>query len=323
MVSGSAGSSDGTIQDPEGVIGGSPTDAAGSDGASASVTDMPGSQGDRPWQSMQGEAEGAGRGNVDGAGTAKGGELGTDIGNGDAAAPALGGSGSAGSLTTWFGSSFDPGLVALGLGGPGHLPTVPAVIGSTVAVTTWMSFMLFNKRRRDGEPVAPDSVLRAAAATGVGVAIAPVPSFDGTVDPEALMPRWRRPSLLEARKLDPVRSPGAERPRLAFADDYGSEATGGERRAVRYTVATLLDRPDEIQASRLGELVAGDEVQVLGRSGAYCNVLCPDGRAGWVHRMTLGDVTSTLYGTSRAASNEIEPEAENALAALLAARGIS
>jgi hypothetical protein len=260
-------------------------------------------------------------------GSGAGGDSGAEPGPGDVAATAEGAAdhagGSNGDGTSWLGGSFDPGLVALGLSGPGHLPTLPAVLGSTLAVATWMSFMLFSKRRRDGEPVASDDVLRAAAAAGVGVALAPVPAFDATLDPEALMPRWRRPSLLEARKLDPVRSPGAERPRLAFADDYESEATGGERRAVRYTMATLLDRPDELQASRLGELVAGDEVQVLGRSGAYCNVLCPDGRAGWVHRMTLGDARSTFNGTSQTVGNEIEPEAENALAALLAARGIS
>lgn len=231
--------------------------------------------------------------------------------------------GSAGGLTSWLDGSFGGGLAALGLAGPGHLPTFPAVFGSTIAVATWMAFTLFARRRRDGEPVAPDDVLHAAAGTGVGVAIAPLPPYALPVDPESLMPRWRRPSLIEARKTDPIRSPGAERQRLAFAHGFADGVTEVERRKVRYAVAPLLDRPDEIQASRIGELAAGDEVQVQKRSGAYCLVLCPDGREGWIHRMTLGDVVPPqFHAMGGADSRGIEPEAENALAALLAARGL-
>ena len=69
--------------------------------------------------------------------------------------------------------------------------------------------MLFNKRRRDGEPPAPDGVLQAAAATGIGMGMVLAPAPVAPPDPEAGMPRWRRPSLLEARKTDPIRSPGA------------------------------------------------------------------------------------------------------------------
>jgi hypothetical protein len=136
------------------------------------------------------------------------------------------------------------------------------------------------------------------------------------------MPRWRRPSLLEARKTDPIRAPGPERQRLAFAPGIAGSANTGERRAVRYAVAPLLDRPDEIHGAGIGELVSGDEVEVQRRSGAYCLVLCPDGREGWLHRMTLGDVVEPTTPGMSAASQEIEPEAEDALAALLAARGL-
>jgi hypothetical protein len=197
------------------------------------------------------------------------------------------------------------------------------VVVSTFAVATWMAFMLFNKRRRDGEPVAPDDVLHAAAATGVGVAMAPLPPFVAPIDPEALMPRWRRPSLIEARRTDPIRSPAPERERLTFTHGFANGSVETERWRVRYAVAPLLDRPDEIQGSRIGELAAGDEVQVEERAGAYCHVLCPDGREGWIHRMTLGDaVPSQFHALGGAANREIEPEAENALAALLAARGL-
>ena len=93
-----------------------------------------------------------------------------------------------------------------------------------------------------------------------------------------------------------------------------------ERRRVRYAVTPLLDRPDEILASRIGELASGDEVQVERRTAAYCEVLLPDGRRGWVHRTTLGEISADSDGRS---DDEPHHEAENALAALLAARGLN
>ena len=233
------------------------------------------------------------------------------------------GSGGGGGPLAWLQGSLASGFAALGLTGSGsdQLPTLPAVVGSTILVTTWMAFMLFNKRRRDGDPPAPDGILQAAAATGIGMGMVFAPAPVAPPDPEALMPRWRRPSLLEARKTDPVRSPAPVRPRLTFAIGASDANPGAERRAIRYAVIPLLDRPDEILAQRIGELVAGDEVQVEQRSGAYCHVLCPDGRQGWVHRTTLGDVIAEpTKGHSRAA--DPEPEADNALAAMLAARGL-
>ena len=250
-----------------------------------------------------------------GGGTSGGGSTGEIEGNG--------GSGGGGGPLAWLQGSLASGFAALGLTGSGsdQLPTLPAVVGSTILVTTWMAFMLFNKRRRDGDPPAPDGILQAAAATGIGMGMVFAPAPVAPPDPEALMPRWRRPSLLEARKTDPVRSPAPVRPRLTFAIGASDANPGAERRAIRYAVIPLLDRPDEILAQRIGELVAGDEVQVEQRSGAYCHVLCPDGRQGWVHRTTLGDVIAEpTKGHSRAA--DPEPEADNALAAMLAARGL-
>jgi hypothetical protein len=219
----------------------------------------------------------------------------------------------------WFGGPFEAGLASLGISGPGRLATIPAAVGSTIAVTTWMAFMLFSKRRRDNESVAPDDVLQASAAMGFATTAVAIPV--APMDPESSMPRWRRPSLLEARRTDPIRSPAAPRPRLAFGSGPGELAARSERRVVRYAFSPLLDRPDEIRAEQVGELVTGDEVEIRERSGAYCLVLCPDGREGWVHRMTLGDSAASaaaIWGVDAG----IEPEAENALAALLAARGM-
>ncbi len=222
-------------------------------------------------------------------------------------------------FSAWLNGSFGSQLAALGLQPAGHLPTFLSLFGSTVAVVTWMAFAIFNRRRQDEEPPAPPEVLRAAAATGLSV----VPTAESVppIDPESLMPRWRRPSLLEARRTDPVRAPAPERPALTFATSAIEPVRGAERRYVRYAVTTLLDGPDEILANRVGELAEGDEVQVEGRQGAYCEVVSPDGRRGWIHRMTLGDAVPDPDRGGRSFS-EPANEAESALAALLAARGM-
>ncbi len=219
----------------------------------------------------------------------------------------------------WVEGAFASGMAALGLAGPGYLPTVPAMVASLVAVAIWMAFMLFGRRRRDGESPLPDAVMRTVAAAGAQVAADSelVPA----VDLEADMPRWRRPSLLEARRTDPIRNPAPARPHLAFAIQSASSSGAGERRKVRYAVAPLLDEPDELRSFRIGELTAGDEVQVESRRGAFVEVLCPDGRRGWVHRTTLAE-PSTSGAHESSSSFEPPVEAENALAALLVARGL-
>lgn len=102
------------------------------------------------------------------------------------------------------------------------------------------------------------------------------------------MPRWRRPSLLEARKADPLRS-AATHQSLSFDHSSVGPLDGHERRLLRYRLVRLLDQPDELRANEIGFLDEGDEVQLLERAGAYWLVLCPDGSRGWIHKMTLGD----------------------------------
>lgn len=227
---------------------------------------------------------------------------------------------SGGAFAPWLGGAFDSGMAALGLQGPGHLPTVPAMLVASVAVTTWMAFMLFNKKRRDEEPPEPEPVLRSHAAIGMG--IAPDAGFAEPPDLEAMMPRWRRPSLILARKTDPIRTPAPARPPMAFTTQAAGIPTDVERRQVRYAVAALLDHPDELRSARISEVAAGDELEVEGRSGSFCQVVCPDGRRGWIHRTALSDPLAS--GGRPWVSSDFEPpaEAENALAALLVARGI-
>lgn len=228
-----------------------------------------------------------------------------------------GGSGSA--FVPSYRGPFNGSLAALGLQGPGHLPTTPAVLVSTVAIGTWMAFMLFTKKRRDERAPAPDEVLHAHAANGTGLA----PDSDlAEPDLEDAMPRWRRPSLLVARKADPIRNPAPARPAMTFAAQSAGVPVDVERRRVRYTVAALLDRPDELRSALIGEVAAGDELQVEGRSGAFCRIICPDGRQGWIHRTALSEPLGSERRAWEGLDQSPAPDAENALAELLAARGI-
>ena len=91
-----------------------------------------------------------------------------------------------------------------------------------------MAMGLFGRRRRQDDEPDPAELLAAQAAEGVGLGgrVLPGPGGNG-VDPDAeddddaegvaddasgkpadaemAMPRWRRPSLLQARKADPIR----------------------------------------------------------------------------------------------------------------------
>lgn len=175
-------------------------------------------------------------------------------------------------------------------------PSLPLGLVMTMTTTTGLvgaavAFSVFGKRRRDGEPPAPDEVLAEAAASGLAVAASALVARPGSgpSDAEAAMPRWRRPSLLEARKADPVRDAVVTQ-RLSFDHGLVGPLDGRERRLIRYTVVRLLDQPDELRGAEIGFLDSGDEVQLLEKRGVYWLILCPDGRQGWIHKMTLGDV---------------------------------
>ena len=202
------------------------------------------------------------------------------------------------------------GLAALGGwgGSKRNLSLSQAFVVSTGAATMAMAFMFFGKRRRDGEPTAPDEVLAAEAATAsTDPADATLATPPPPVDPDLLMPRWRRPSLLQARKADPIRDAVALVP-LSFSDGIAPPAEGAERRLIRYHVVELLDAPDELRSHAVGSLTHGDEVQLLERSGAYRRVLCPDGQEGWIHKMTLGEAVGEAPAPSAVETWSIPPE---------------
>jgi len=142
----------------------------------------------------------------------------------------------------------------------------------------------------DASMAAMASAAMAASAVQNAVAVAPPP-----VEVDAHLPRWRRPSLVEARKGDPLRSPDplhsiSSSAHLTFAGAVGAAVTGLERRRIRYRLVSLLSAPDEVRGVEIGVLDEGDEVVMMEKRGTYWRVLCPDGREGWLHKMVLGDV---------------------------------
>jgi len=236
-------------------------------------------------------------------------------GTGGSAGSGGGGSGGWGALTA--------ALETLGVDtGTTTLQALPTLVGTTGAVAMAMAFAIFGKKRRDEEQPEPDEVLQAAAARGgattaSGGLVATMATVPGPIDLEAGVPRWRRPSLQQARKADPTRYVSTS-PSLRF-DASDASTIGYERRLIRYRVVGLLDAPDELRSVEIGQLDQGDEVQLLEKSGAYWLVRVPDGRQGWIHKMTLGEVVGDA-ATSEAEAWNVGDIDGDVLSAYLAAR---
>lgn len=269
-------------------------------------------------------ADDAAAGDPDGpaAGSPDGATAGAVLSSGDS------GSGAGGGRSVRDANPAAPtGLEALGIGaGPLDqlLRAYPVMITTSGTAVAWAAFVVFGRRRRDGEPPAPDPVLAANAASGPE----PVPAADLVprpdqgypvppgVDPtEAGMPRWRRPSLLLARKTDPLRS-ASMAVSLTFAEGAIGLVEGKERRRIRYRLVRLMDVPDEARATEIGILDQGDEIQIMESRGTYRLVVCPDGQQGWLHQMVIGDLVDDDEPT------DIGPDGidEDVLAAFLTSR---
>ena len=237
----------------------------------------------------------------------------SDSGSGtpDGAVGQSGGSGGSGGAGGDRHGAWGPLAAALGLAGLqnsvpfGGLALAPTLMTTSAAVGGAMALGLFGaRRRRDDDP--PDDIMAASSANGVAVAAYDLIANNAAVaaaanaevmDMEALMPRWRRPSLLQARKADPVRDTGPGS-RLTFDEGFVGALSGRERRVIRYRVVRLLDTPDELRGQEIGFLDQGDEVQLVEKYGAYWLVLAPDGQQGWLHKMVLGDIVDADVVTS-------------------------
>ena len=208
---------------------------------------------------------------------------------------------------------------------------VYAGVGATTAIALGIvlagvvGLIGIGRRPRPGAPVeqmaAMQATLAAAAATqrtadSTAVEAMAPPLSSREADPEANMPRWRRPSLLEARHSDPTRQAPVYRLPMRFSDDRTNHS---DLRIVRYAVVPVLDRPDEVLGFKLTDLEMGDEVLAVGASGAFVEVTCPTGEHGWVHRTTLGMRSPT---TQPGHKTQVSQEEHDALTALLSARGL-
>ncbi len=227
----------------------------------------------------------------------------------------------------------DPTLVS-GLEGlspdPSLLSPISIAIVAAGGLAMLMAFLVFGRRRRRGEE--DDGALAAGAAAGYPLVAAPqraplggvVPMMAATATPiptaqavpslaapdlDAHLPRWRRPSLMEARKNDPLRGGVTAKASLTFDEQSSEVLDGRERRRIRYRMVSLLNVPDEVQGVEIGSLDEGDEVVLVEKAGTYWRVLCPDGREGWLHKMTLGDVVidSSSAATWTAADDGPDP----------------
>ena len=311
---GGTGGSDGTggtATDPSGPGG---ADGAGAGGPAGGSDSSPGSGGGRGWSDGAGDGSGgstdgigstgpglAGAGSIAGAGTGQGGSPGGPGTSGSANGDPSTTSGGSHEIVTggpgW--GALASALATLGIDRPRPISMLPMLVGTSTAMTLAFAFAIFGKKRREEQPPAPDEVLQASAARADGAvpggevlhSVVRTATISVPLDNEAGMPRWRRPSLLEARKADPTRSVAGSH-RMSFDTGSAGGPIGRERRVVRYSVVRLLDAPDELRSAEIGQIDRGDEVQLIERSGSYWLVLCPDGRQGWLHKMTLGDTVT-------------------------------
>lgn len=212
----------------------------------------------------------------------------------------------------------------------GVATTTAVAVG--IVLTGTVGIIMVARRPRAQSPGA-ETAAPVAQATTTAPAIASVSPTNATaveamappdskpVDQEKFVPRWRRQSLLEARRSDPTRDAPVYRAPMRFIDGPPSES---DVRVVRYAVVPVLDRPDEVLGLRLSDLESGDEVQVVGSSGAFLEVSCPNGDRGWVHRTTLGQPVTAPSTPSvpRTPVRQVSKEADDALTALLSARGL-
>jgi hypothetical protein len=183
------------------------------------------------------------------------------------------------------GGSGGPGGSSLGGGGGSGglgLWMLAAVVGGLGLILA-----IINRRRRRAGPVqAGDGVSVASAPPPLSIVPPPTLSRSAavglvSVDADAHIPRWRRPSVQSARKER--RGGEVAHVPVAFKDEHAN----GERRRVRYRLVRVSSIPDEMMGDEVALLDQGDEVELIRSTGAYWLVRTPYGDEGWVHQMTL------------------------------------
>ena len=188
--------------------------------------------------------------------------------------------------------------------GPGISPPTSPLPGGTspfdiaLVLLVWVAcatagslLFAFALARRTGqrEDELPFSFAMAAAAApsavvdGDSEGVVGVPEVaDENADPEALIPRWRRPSLQAARQSHWVEEGAARVPQR-----FTAGAMSGDRRIVAYRLVFVSDRPSDEDAVEVGRLDRGDEVEFLRFENGFALMRAPDGLQGWVDASTL------------------------------------
>lgn len=185
----------------------------------------------------------------------------------------------------------DRGLASAGIpdGGGGGDSLLAKLLASAAislgGIALFWALMTVARRRRDPVPVAETAT--SEPSTGVSFAetrgMVPVAPPPDTPPEEALIPRWRRPSLRAARGLSERDMPMEHVP-ILFRTPVPS---GADRRQVAYRLVRMGTEPDELAGEEVGRLDRGDEVEVLSEEAGYCLVRTPLDAVGWVHRTTL------------------------------------
>ena len=124
----------------------------------------------------------------------------------------------------------------------------------------------------------------ATVAAGAAPSAGAPDAVDDVPDPEALIPRWRRPSLQAARQSHWAEDGGTRVPQRFPAGEPASE-----RRIVAYRLVMVSDRPADRDAVELGRLDRGDEVELLALESGFALVRAPDGLEGWIDASTLDE----------------------------------
>jgi hypothetical protein len=104
----------------------------------------------------------------------------------------------------------------------------------------------------------------------------------------------RRPQLAAAW-LDAVQPPSTRPSPGGLAAAAGEAADpdavprpgSGELRTVRYRMARIIDRPQEVHATELARLAEGEVVELLQQHGAYHQIRTESGLDGWIPTVAL------------------------------------
>ena len=146
--------------------------------------------------------------------------------------------------------------------------------------------------------MAPRAPVRRTAAPSIGTSVeAMAPQTESPFDPEAEHASLAAPLADRGAPRRLQRQCTRPAPPMLFGGDQSAEA---EVRVVRYAVVPCSIDPTRSSACARASSRTGDEIQVVGASGAFLEVLCPNGDRGWVHRTTLGQRGGTgLSGDAR------------------------